>query len=68
LLLCSTDPDFTPCSRNKSIVAIFPEVGQAKVLDGVVVSAALANVRHASKFASSMDAKSEEDLFIFRVR
>jgi hypothetical protein len=49
-------------------VAIFPEVGQAKVLDGVVVSAALANVRHASKFASSMDAKSEEDLFIFRVR
>jgi hypothetical protein len=34
LAVNSTDPDLTPSCRNKSIEAIFPEVGQRKASDG----------------------------------
>jgi hypothetical protein len=43
----STDPDFTPCCRNKSIEALFPEVGQSKASGGATSLAVAVPDRHA---------------------
>jgi hypothetical protein len=67
----STVPDLTPSCRNKSIEAIFPEVGQRKVSD-VAASLAAALLGRNTKSVSRVDKKSiakqrDEFIIIFKL-